>query len=92
MLYYGSHKLTPQKGTTHRPLSSSFIWFILRILQGNPKKGLLSPSLAIRGLPVDRAARTSSSLALRIRILPGSRTLQVGVYGPKIKYLGSNRG
>ena len=22
---------------THRPLSSSFLWFIFRILQGNPK-------------------------------------------------------
>ena len=26
---------------THRPLSSSFLWFIARILQGNPKKELL---------------------------------------------------
>ena len=27
--------------STHRPLSSFFLWFIFRILQGNPKKGLL---------------------------------------------------
>ena len=26
---------------THRPLSSSFLWFIFRILSGNPKKELL---------------------------------------------------
>ena len=26
---------------THRPLSSSFLWFIFRILYGNPKKELL---------------------------------------------------
>ena len=25
---------------THRPLSSSFLWFIFRILNGNPKKEL----------------------------------------------------
>ena len=28
-------------GSTHRPLSSSFLWFILRLLRGNPKKELL---------------------------------------------------
>ena len=26
---------------THRPLSSSFLWFLFRILQGNPKKEML---------------------------------------------------
>ena len=28
-------------GFTHRPLSSSFLWFMFRILEGNPKKELL---------------------------------------------------
>ena len=28
-------------GPSRRPLSSSFLWFIFRILQGNPKKELL---------------------------------------------------
>ena len=28
-------------GFTHRPLRSSFLWFIFGILQGNPKKELL---------------------------------------------------
>ena len=28
-------------GFTHRPLSSSFLWFIFRIQKGNPKKELL---------------------------------------------------
>ena len=27
--------------TTHRPLSSSFLWLIFQTLQGNPKKELL---------------------------------------------------
>ena len=29
-------------GFTHRPLSSCFLWYIFRILQGNPKKELLT--------------------------------------------------
>ena len=31
----------PEILTTHRPLSSSFLWLLFRILQGNPKKELL---------------------------------------------------
>ena len=33
--------------TTHRPLSSSFFWFIFRILYGNPQKELLRGLLGI---------------------------------------------
>ena len=36
-LEFGSLRL----GSTQRPLSGSFLWFIFRILQGNPQKGLL---------------------------------------------------
>ena len=32
---------TLTKALTHRPLSSSFLWFIFRILYGNPKIELL---------------------------------------------------
>ena len=47
-------------GFTHRPLSSSFLWFIFRILQGNPKKELL------RGLWVDLSHATSSVVGLSV--------------------------
>ena len=39
-------------GSTHRHLSSSFLWFIFRILQGTPKKELL------RGLWVETGKPT----------------------------------
>ena len=53
----------PYTGLTHRPLSSSFLWFIFRILQGNPKKDLL------RGLWVhSQPQKEASWLCRRSRI------------------------
>ena len=34
-------EISNPKNPTHGPLSSSFLWFIFRILQGNPNKELL---------------------------------------------------
>ena len=46
---------------THRPPSSSFLWFVFRILYGNPKEGLLRglwvQDLGLTRFRVDRVDR-----------------------------------
>ena len=58
------------QGFTHRPLSSSFLWFIFRILQGNPKKELL------RGLWVGLTGR--KALLLEAALATGDHRRAVG--------------
>ena len=63
----------------HRPLSSSFLWFIFRVLQGNPKKELLRglwvgytkhvPLLPSRGPAFLVHAKCGASRRRRIRWL-----------------------
>ena len=51
---------------THRPLSSSFLWLILRTLSGNPKRELLKgPMGKVEELPYTVIEATSRELLVQ---------------------------